>query len=230
MAQLYAGTSGWAYPELEARFLSCQAAADKIPAALRHPTQHGRSEFHFPPAGERNHNPEMDRRNSAKVSASASRPIRSSRTSSASRTRRTSSRDFWPPSSRWPQPASWARYCFSSLPTSKPMPHCSKNFWQLCRAPCPPRSSFATIPGSATRFSSLLKKHNRALCVAETEERTTPDVVTAGFCYYRYRKPSYTPERAPRDGRANRRASRAGPRRVCLFQARRDSRRRAVRS
>jgi len=39
---------------------------------------------------------------------------------------------------------------------------------------------------------NLLKAHNRALCVAETEERTTPDVVTAAFCYYRYRKPDYT--------------------------------------
>ncbi len=38
----------------------------------------------------------------------------------------------------------------------------------------------------------LLRSNNRALCVAETEERTTPDVVTADFCYYRYRKPSYT--------------------------------------
>jgi uncharacterized protein YecE (DUF72 family) len=41
---------------------------------------------------------------------------------------------------------------------------------------------------------NLLKNHNRALCVAETEERVTPDVVTADFCYYRYRKPTYTPE------------------------------------
>jgi uncharacterized protein YecE (DUF72 family) len=41
---------------------------------------------------------------------------------------------------------------------------------------------------------SLLKEHNRALCVAETGERITPDVVTADFCYYRYRKPEYTPE------------------------------------
>jgi len=40
----------------------------------------------------------------------------------------------------------------------------------------------------------LLKKHGRALCVAETEERVTPDVVTADFCYYRYRKPTYTAE------------------------------------
>ena len=41
---------------------------------------------------------------------------------------------------------------------------------------------------------NLLKANNRALCIAETEERTTPDVVTADFAYYRYRKPSYTPE------------------------------------
>jgi uncharacterized protein YecE (DUF72 family) len=40
----------------------------------------------------------------------------------------------------------------------------------------------------------ILKKHNRALCVAETEERVTPDVITANFCYYRYRKPTYTSE------------------------------------
>jgi uncharacterized protein YecE (DUF72 family) len=39
---------------------------------------------------------------------------------------------------------------------------------------------------------SLLKQHNRALCIAETEERVTPDVVTADFCYYRYRKPEYS--------------------------------------
>jgi uncharacterized protein YecE (DUF72 family) len=38
----------------------------------------------------------------------------------------------------------------------------------------------------------LLKKNNRALCIAESEERTTPIVVTADFAYYRYRKPDYT--------------------------------------
>lgn len=41
---------------------------------------------------------------------------------------------------------------------------------------------------------ALLKQHNRALCIAETEERITPDVITADFCYYRYRKPEYSPE------------------------------------
>lgn len=41
---------------------------------------------------------------------------------------------------------------------------------------------------------NLLKTHKRALCVAETEERVTPDVITADFSYYRYRKPTYTAE------------------------------------
>jgi len=39
-----------------------------------------------------------------------------------------------------------------------------------------------------------LRERNVALCVAESEERDTPDVVTANFAYYRYRKPSYTAE------------------------------------
>lgn len=40
----------------------------------------------------------------------------------------------------------------------------------------------------------VLRERNIALCVAESEERDTPDVVTADYAYYRYRKPSYTPE------------------------------------
>ncbi|MHB8215967.1 MAG: DUF72 domain-containing protein [Candidatus Sulfotelmatobacter sp.] len=38
----------------------------------------------------------------------------------------------------------------------------------------------------------VLRAHGAVLCVAETEERTTPDVVTGPFVYYRFRKPSYT--------------------------------------
>jgi len=53
---------------------------------------------------------------------------------------------------------------------------------------------FRHISWFADEAFELLKKYNRAICVAETEERITPDVVTADFCYYRYRKPVYTPE------------------------------------
>ena len=38
----------------------------------------------------------------------------------------------------------------------------------------------------------LLRGSNTALCVAETETLTTPDVATGPFVYYRFRKPTYT--------------------------------------
>jgi uncharacterized protein YecE (DUF72 family) len=41
---------------------------------------------------------------------------------------------------------------------------------------------------------AALREHNIALCVAETEEMTTPEVATAGFVYYRFRKPNYPPD------------------------------------
>lgn len=37
----------------------------------------------------------------------------------------------------------------------------------------------------------LLSRRNAALCVAESETLTVPDVVTADFVYYRLRKPDY---------------------------------------
>ena len=52
-------------------------------------------------------------------------------------------------------------------------------------------------PGEGTPDEATwqtLRERNAALCVAESEERDTPDVVTANFAYYRYRKPSYTAE------------------------------------
>jgi uncharacterized protein YecE (DUF72 family) len=39
-----------------------------------------------------------------------------------------------------------------------------------------------------------LRSRGVSLCVAETEERTTPDVVTGPLVYYRFRKPSYSAE------------------------------------
>ena len=38
----------------------------------------------------------------------------------------------------------------------------------------------------------VLRKHHAALCVAESEDLTCPDVSTADFCYYRLRKPEYS--------------------------------------
>ena len=38
---------------------------------------------------------------------------------------------------------------------------------------------------------TLLREHGASLCVAESDELVVPDVVTAGFAYYRLRKPPY---------------------------------------
>lgn len=40
----------------------------------------------------------------------------------------------------------------------------------------------------------ILKEHGAALCAAETEDLTTPEVATADFMYYRFRKPNYPPD------------------------------------
>jgi uncharacterized protein YecE (DUF72 family) len=39
---------------------------------------------------------------------------------------------------------------------------------------------------------SILRDHNAALCLAESEERETPEVITADFVYFRLRKPEYS--------------------------------------
>ena len=50
---------------------------------------------------------------------------------------------------------------------------------------------FRNLSWFSDEIFELLKKYNRALCVAETEEMNTPEVATADFVYYRFRKPNY---------------------------------------
>ncbi len=45
----------------------------------------------------------------------------------------------------------------------------------------------------AGEIFELLRQHQAALCVAESDELQTPDVVTAPFCCYRLRKSDYGP-------------------------------------
>jgi len=58
----------------------------------------------------------------------------------------------------------------------------------------PSAFEFRHVSWFSDEVFETLRKFHRALCIAETEERTTPDVVTAAFAYYRYRKPGYTAE------------------------------------
>lgn len=40
-------------------------------------------------------------------------------------------------------------------------------------------------------IEEILKKHGASLCIAESDEFVTPDIVTAPFVYYRFRKSEY---------------------------------------
>ena len=46
----------------------------------------------------------------------------------------------------------------------------------------------------ASETFDLLRQHQAALCVAESDELQTPDVITAPFCCYRLRKSDYGPD------------------------------------
>ena len=37
-----------------------------------------------------------------------------------------------------------------------------------------------------------MRRHRAALCIAESEKLSTPEVITAEFVYFRYRKAEYT--------------------------------------
>jgi len=83
---------------------------------------------------------------------------------------------------------------FQLPPNMKAEPQLLEEFLATLPRGVPIAFEFRHESWMADDIFSCLKANNRALCIAETEERTTPDVVTADFAYYRYRKPEYTDE------------------------------------
>jgi uncharacterized protein YecE (DUF72 family) len=62
----------------------------------------------------------------------------------------------------------------------------------------------------------LLRQRNAALCLAESDDLTVPEVITADFIYFRLRKPEYAPEDRVRIAENARRLA-AGGRDLYLF-------------
>ncbi len=69
-----------------------------------------------------------------------------------------------------------------------------KDFLSLLPKTLPAAFEFRHESWFAGPTWEALRAGGAALCVAETEERNTPDVVTGAFAYYRFRKPTYTPD------------------------------------
>ena len=67
-----------------------------------------------------------------------------------------------------------------------------KNFLAVLPRTLPAAFEFRHESWFSEATWDLLKTSNAALCVAETEAMTTPDIATAAFVYYRFRKPTYT--------------------------------------
>lgn len=193
MAKLYAGTSGWAYPSWKPDFYPQKLAQAKF--LSHYATQLNAVEVNFTfrqllkdttaqkwiaqtPAG-------------FQFSVKAHQVI-----THIKRLKRTE--DFVPRFLSTIQPIAEAGklgpLLFQLPPNLKVDIALLEEFLAIVPRGVPSAFEFRHTSWFADEVFELLKKHNRALCIAETEDRATPDVVTADFCYYRYRKPSYTDE------------------------------------
>jgi uncharacterized protein YecE (DUF72 family) len=83
---------------------------------------------------------------------------------------------------------------FQLPPNLKADPALLKDFLETLPRTVPSAFEFRHESWFGDATWDLLKSATAGLCVAETEARTTPDVVTASFAYYRFRKPTYTGE------------------------------------
>jgi uncharacterized protein YecE (DUF72 family) len=83
---------------------------------------------------------------------------------------------------------------FQLPPNLKANAELLKDFLALLPRSLPAAFEFRNESWFTESTWELLKSRGTALCVAETEERTTPDAVTGSFVYYRFRKPTYTEE------------------------------------
>jgi uncharacterized protein YecE (DUF72 family) len=81
---------------------------------------------------------------------------------------------------------------FQLPPQMKASPEVLKNF--LAMLPHALRAAFEFRHESwfGEETYAVLREFNAALCVAENDEMTTPDIETASFAYYRFRRSEYS--------------------------------------
>jgi uncharacterized protein YecE (DUF72 family) len=193
MSQLYAGTSGWAYPSWKPDFYPAKLAQKNF---LQHyATQLNTVEVNFTFR-------QLVKETTIQKWIAETPPyfrfgIKAHQVITHIK-RLKSTQDFIPRFLGTIEPLARAEklgpLLFQLPPNMKADPEVLQEFLSVLPRAVPSAFEFRHNSWFSDEIFNLLKSHNSALCVAETEERSTPDVVTADFCYYRYRKPSYTPE------------------------------------
>jgi uncharacterized protein YecE (DUF72 family) len=193
MAQLYAGTSGWAYPSWKPDFYPAKLAQAKF--LPYYATQLNAVEVNF--TFRQLLKETTAQKWIAETPAAFQFSVKAHQViTHIKRLKRTE--DFIPRFLSTVQPIAQAgklgAVLFQLPPNMKADAALLEEFLASLPRGVPSAFEFRHASWFDDSIFELLRKHNRALCVAETEERVTPDVVTAEFCYYRYRKPTYTPE------------------------------------
>ncbi len=191
MPQLFAGTSGWAYPSWKPDFYPAKLAQKKF---LGHySTQLNTVEVNFTfrqLVKERTiQNWLQDTPSDFRFAVKAHQVITHIK-------RLKSTEDFVPRFLATIEPLAAAGklgpVLFQLPPNLKVDAALLKDFLATLPRTVPAAFEFRHASWFADSTWDLLKASNVALCVAETETMTTPEVATCGFAYYRFRKPTYT--------------------------------------
>jgi uncharacterized protein YecE (DUF72 family) len=193
MAQYFAGTSGWAYPSWKPEFYPAKLAQAKF--LPHYATQLNTVEVNF--SFRQLVKETTIQKWIAETPADFRFGIKAHQVITHIK-RLKNTEDFLPRFLRTLEPLVHVRklgpLLFQLPPNMKVDNAVLEEFLKILPRAVPSAFEFRHVSWFEDATFDLLKKYNRAICVAETEERVTPDVVTADFCYYRYRKPTYTQE------------------------------------
>jgi uncharacterized protein YecE (DUF72 family) len=193
MAQLYAGTSGWAYPSWKPEFYPAKLAQAKF--LPYYATQLNTVEVNF--TFRQLVKESTIQKWIAETPAGFLLGVKAHQVITHIK-RLKQTEDFVPRFLASVQPLAQAGkmgpVLFQLPPNMRADAKLLEDFLPVIPRGVPSAFEFRHLSWFTDEIFDLLKKNNRALCVAETEERVTPDVLTADFAYYRYRKPTYTPE------------------------------------
>jgi uncharacterized protein YecE (DUF72 family) len=193
MAQLFAGTSGWAYPNWKPAFYPEKLAQKKF--LSYYATQLNTVEVNFT---FRQLVKETTIQNWLKETPENFRFAVKAHQVITHIKRLKGTADFVPRFLATIEPVAaagkLAAVLFQLPPNLKLDPVLLQEFLETLPRKVPAAFEFRNESWFADVTWDLLRSKGVAVCVAETETRTTPDVVTADFSYYRFRKPSYTRE------------------------------------
>lgn len=191
MAQLFAGTSGWAYPSWRPDFYPEKLAQKKFLSyyATRLNTVEVNFTFRQLVKETTVQNWQQETPPEFKFGIKAHQVITHIK-------RLKGTEDFVPRFLATIEPLAAAGklgpVLFQLPPNLKADPNLLQDFLAVLPRTVPAAFEFRHASWFSDTTWQLLKSRNAALCVAETETLTTPDVATAAFVYYRFRKPTYT--------------------------------------